>query len=128
MSPFFENGSIPVLRKNCKPLALFPFINTLLSNNQIKIFIYSIYPFLLQTPFLPTQLINHIFSWKVRKHTGIDITCFLRCKIFTNITFFWESPYGTSQTSKLELFTKNINGFWPNNFCKKIHLRCLRGS
>ena len=43
---------------------LFPVINTLPSNDQMKIFIYSTYPFLLQPPILPTELINHVFSWK----------------------------------------------------------------
>ena len=31
-----------------------------------------------------------------------------------------------SQTSKMELFTKTVNGF-VNSFCKKLHLRCLTG-
>ena len=76
----------------------------------MKIFIYSTSPFLLQTPSLLIEslLINHIFSWKSKlKHT-----CFFpRSKIFTSKTHvFLEVLYGTSQTSKLELFRKNING------------------
>ena len=43
-------GAVPILRKNCNPFAL----NISLSNDQMKIFIYSAYPFLLQPPFLPT--------------------------------------------------------------------------
>ena len=79
-----EVEAIPTLRKNCSPFTLFLFVNNPLSNDQMKVFKYSIYTF------LPTQplLINHIFSWKSKlKHTGVDITCFFsRCKIFTNKT------------------------------------------
>ena len=36
---------------------------------------------------------------------------------------------GASQTSKLELFTKKVNGFkQKNNFYKKFHLRCLNNT
>ena len=43
--------TVPILRKNCHLFHLFPFVKTF--PNQIKIFIYSTYPFLLQTPSLP---------------------------------------------------------------------------
>ena len=70
--------AIPILTKNCNPFSLFSFINTPLSNDRIKIFIYSTYPILLQPPFLPTQplLINHIFPWKSKQmRTGVDNAC-----------------------------------------------------
>ena len=41
--------------------------------------IYSTNPFLLQAPFLPTQLINQVFSWKIKhKHIGVDIMFFFK--------------------------------------------------
>ena len=63
-----EGGSTN-FRKNCLSFLRFPFINT---SSQIKIFIYSTYPFLLQPPPCPSTalLINHIYSWKSKlKHT-----------------------------------------------------------
>ena len=70
-------GAIPIIRENCNPFALFPFIKTSLSNDQMKMFIYSTNPFLLQTPFLPTQFINQVFSWEfILKDTGVDTMCF----------------------------------------------------
>ena len=38
-----------------------------------------------------------------------------------------EVSYGTSQTSKLELFTKKVN-IAENNFRKMFHLRRFKGS
>ena len=68
--------TVPVLRKNYYPFPPFPFINT---PSQMKIFIYSNYPFSLQSSPCPSTLlfINHIFSWKSKlKHTSAHITCF----------------------------------------------------
>ena len=46
-------GAIPIPKKNCNPFALFSFANTPLSNDRMKIFIYSSYHFLLQLPSYP---------------------------------------------------------------------------
>ena len=56
-----------------------------------------------------------LFHYKIKlNYTGVDIkrVFFPRYKIFTNKTLkcFLESSYGTSQTSKLEIFTKKVNG------------------
>ena len=78
--------TVPILRKNCPTFPPFPFINT---SSQMKIFIYSTHPFLLQPrPCLPTVLlINNTYSWKSKlKHTGVDIKCFLINKVFINKT------------------------------------------
>ena len=42
------------------------------------------------------------------KHMGVDITCFLDAK--SSLT----KRNRTSETSKLELFTKKVNGLLPN--------------
>ena len=42
------------------------------------------------------------------KHVGVDITCFLDAK--SSLT----KRNRTSETSKLELFTKKVNGLLPN--------------
>ena len=55
------------------------FINT--SWEEVKIFIYSNHLFLSElSPCLSNNLlINHIYSWEIKlKHTGVDITCFLK--------------------------------------------------
>ena len=68
--------TVSILRKKCFPFPSFPFINT---PSQMKIFIYSTYPFVLQPiPCWPTDfLINYIFSWKSKlKYTDIDFTSF----------------------------------------------------
>ena len=49
--PNCRGETVPILRKNCHLFHLFPFVKTF--PNQIKIFVYSTYPFLLQTPSLP---------------------------------------------------------------------------
>ena len=52
-----------------------------LSNDQMKIFIYFSYPFLLQLLSCPPNslLINHIFYWERKlQHTGVDITRFFK--------------------------------------------------
>ena len=103
-------GSIPIYKKNCYPFPPFPFINTPF---QMKVFIYSTYPFLLQpAPCPPTHfLINHIFSWKSKlKHKDVDVTRFFFQDAKSSLTkhkkCLLEASYGSSQTSKLELFTK----------------------
>ena len=65
--------------------------------NQSHLLLDSTNPFLLQPPPCPPNplLINHIFSWKIK------------------IKLFLEASYGTSQTSKLEIFRKNVNGLKP---------------
>ena len=94
----------------------------------MKIFIYFTYPFLLQPrPCPPTVLlINNIYSWKSKfKHTGVDIKCFLLTKssLTKHKKYLLEAPYRTSEISKLELFTKKVNGLLPKtNFAKSSAL------
>ena len=45
-------GTVPILRKNCK--AFLPYFHLLITPSQIKIFIYSSYPFLLKPASLST--------------------------------------------------------------------------
>ena len=105
-------GAVPILRKNCHPFPPFPFINT---SSQMKIFYIPRTPFYYNLrPCPPTVLlINNIYFWKSKlKHTGVDITCFLLTK--SSLTklkkYLLEAPYKTNETSKLEFFTKKVNG------------------
>ena len=115
-------GAIPILRENCNPFALFLFIKTSLSNDQIKMFIYSTNPFLLQAPFLPTQLINQVFSWKIKhKHIGVDIMCFFsKCRIFTNKTyFFWNRLMEPVKHRSWSFLQKKVNSFYRKTISAK---------
>ena len=73
----------------------------------MKIFIYSTYPFLLQSTLLPTQPLfnqSYFFRKSKVKHTGVDIPClFSICKIISNKAkkCFLEASYEVNQTSKL---------------------------
>ena len=72
-------------------------------------------------------LINNIYSWKNKlKHAGVDIKCFFVNKIFVNkkLRNLLEAPYRTSETSKLELFTKKVNGLKPKNAHVLYFFRC----
>ena len=108
VQPSCRGYAVPILRKNCNPLPLFPFNNTPLSK-------YSTYSFLLQLPCLPTQpLFNHTFSWKNNSSIPVQILhAFFKSKIFTNKTqkAFYRSSYRTCQTSKLELFRKKLTAY-----------------
>ena len=103
-----QRGSVPVLRKKYYPFPPFPFNIP----SQMKIVIYSTYHFLLQPPTCPPTpfLINHIFSWESKlKHTDVDTTCFfqdIKSSLTKHKKCLLEASYGTSQTSKVELFTK----------------------
>ena len=110
-------AAVPILRKICNPFPLFLFINTPLSNDQMKTFIYSLF---VKTTSLPRNLllINHIFSWKSKlKHTGVDISKMQNLHQ-QNIKRL-EASYGTSETFKLELFTKKVNGLLPKTISAK---------
>ena len=91
----------------------------------MKIFIYSTCPFSLQPPFLPTQpLFNQSqFFWKGKiKHTGADITCSFqdaKSSLRKHKKCFLEAFYGTSQTSKMQLFMKKVNGLQPKTISAK---------
>ena len=54
---------------------------------------------------------NHI-SWKNKlKRTDVNITCFFQdAKPSLTKHYLLEASYGISQTYKLEIFTKNVNG------------------
>ena len=67
-------GAIQFLGKIVTHLPYHP-----ISNDQMKIFIYSSYPFLLQLLSCPPNslLINHIFYWE-RKLQHVDITRFFK--------------------------------------------------
>ena len=90
-----------------------------------EIIINSTYPFLLKRPYLPPPsptphsppptvlLINNSYSWKGKlKHTDVDISAFLltKCSLTKHIEYLLEALYRTSETSKLEIFTKKVNG------------------
>ena len=106
--------AVPNLRKSCHPFPPFLFTNTPLSNEGFYIFHL---PLFLTTTLPATLLINHIFSWKGKpKHTGVDITrffsnakCYAKSSLTKHKNCLLEASYGTSQTSKLELFTKKVN-------------------
>ena len=67
------------------------------------------------------------FFWKNKvKHTGVDITCFFqdaKSSLPKHKKCFLVASYGTSQTSKLQPFTKKVNGLQPKTiFVKKLQL------
>ena len=76
-----QGGIVPILKKNCNPFPLFLFNNTF---SEMNIFVYSIYPFLLQSPFFSSTLLpNHMLSLKSKlKHMAVDITCFFSISCF----------------------------------------------
>ena len=87
-------------------------------------FIYSTNPFLLQAPFLPTQLINQVFSWKIKhKHIGVDIMCFFsKCRIFTNKTYFFGIVLWNQSNIEVGAFyKKKLIAFIGKQFLQKIH-------
>ena len=78
---------------------------------------------------LPTQPSfsqSYIF-WKNKvKHTGVDITCFFqyaKSSLPKHEKCFLVASYGASQISKLQPFTKKVNGLQPKTiFVKKLQL------
>ena len=60
-------------------------------------------------------LILHILSWKSKlKYKGVNITCFFQDTKSSPIKhkqFLLERSYGTSENSKLELFTKKLTTY-----------------
>ena len=102
-------GVIPILKNNCNPFSLFPFIIIPL-NYQMKIFTYFTYLFLLQPPFLPTQppFNQAHFFWKSTvKHTGVDITC------------FWKRLMEAVNHLSCSLLQKNVNDLQPKTISGK---------
>ena len=91
-------GVIPVLKINCNPFALFPFIE--------DFYIFHS-PLSITTSFSahPTPLNQSHFWGKSKvKHTGADIACFFqdaKSSLEKHKKCYLEAPYGTSQTSKL---------------------------
>ena len=104
-----EVGQYQFLEK-LPSISPFPLINT---SSQMKIFIYSTYPFHYNPrPCLATVLlINKIYSWKsILKHMDVDITCLTKSSLTKHKNYLLQTPYRTSETSKLELLTKKVNG------------------
>ena len=101
----------------------------------MKIFIYSTYPFLLQSTLLPTQppFNQSNFFGKVKSSIRVQIFLvffqYARSSLTKQKKCFLEASYGVNQTSKLQAFTKKVNGLQPTTISgKKIHLRSLKGS
>ena len=69
-------------------------------------------------------LINHNFSWKSKlKHTSVDITCFSEGANFSltnHKKYLLETFHRTSETSKLELFTKKLTAYIRKQFLQKV--------
>ena len=124
-------GEVPILMKIIKPFPLFRFLAPRLKWLNKKFYIFHLPLFLITLYYCQPNplLINHIFSWKSKlKQTGVDITCFfprrktwLKMKIKPNKKWkvFLEKSYGTSQTSKLEIFRKTVNGLYPKSISVK---------
>ena len=98
-----------------------------LSNNQMKFFTYSIYPFLLKSFFLPTQPPfnqSHLLLEKQTQAYG--------CRYYVFFFFFFKienlhqqiiksiSWNCVMEPSKLELFTKKLTAYSRKQFPQKV--------
>ena len=110
--------AIPILRKNCNPIALFPIINTppfKLSNVDCYICHLPL--------FITTRLPAHPQS--ITSSLGKVNSSILWCSyyIFSLIkhkSVFFEGSYGTSQTSKWEIFKNKVTtAFSRKQFLQK---------
>ena len=75
-------------------------------------------------------LTNQIFSWKNKLKLVQILRAFLQ-DAYSPLTkqkkCLLKASYGTSETSKQELFTKKSERLVAeNNFCEKLHLRCFK--
>ena len=116
-------GLIPILNKNCNPFALFLFINTPFKMVKWRSLYFPFTSFYYNFPFcLPNPNQSHFF-WKSKvKHKGVDIQCFLqdeKLSLSKHKKCFLEASYGTNQTSKLQPFTKKVNGLQPKTISAK---------
>ena len=108
-------GVIPILKKNCNPFALFPFINTPSKMIKWKFLYIPLTPFYYNPLFLPTQPpFNQSFFWKGKvKHTVVDITCFLqdtKSSVTKHKRVFWKRLTEPVKHLSCSLLQKKVNG------------------
>ena len=117
-------GVVPILRTNCNPFPLFPFINPSLKWKLLYIpstlFYYNPRPY----PY-NLILIKYIFSWKSKpKHTGVHITCFLqdaKSSLTKNIeSVFWKCLLEPVKYLSYGFLQKKLTTYSRKQFLQKI--------